>query len=573
MYIHSIEVSNYKSFVKSGKIEFDPGVNLIVGENNAGKTALLEALSRTWSARPHVGKHATGSDVTSARFTFRLSKDEILSIATINNNTFLMPAFQSQGLSERLLRKSIESHLDIYLNTDANGPSSSLSYPYLESDNRPTNNAAVAFRVVGSGDMRLLEAERGGARDHVAPLVEEFSKRIFFIDSRRVEVHTSAITAGSDKLSANAQNLAVKIQEQFNHDNRRFREEYMALVSRVLPQVKFISPLITNGTTITLKVSPETQQSGEEPVTHLLSQSGTGIGQVLAMLYVVVYERPSAIVIDEPNSYLHPGATRELLRVFKEHGQHQYFISTHSPEVFAEVKPRRYTSLSYSEGCSVAKSLAFGDLAQTFQDLGISPFFSRSLWVEGESEKLAFPIILQDLSTQFFPLLYAHEIANAGTVENELDRLVKSYDKIQRSLNGEVLPTAMRILVDGEHVGANCRTELDRRPDRLVRWLPREMFENYLLDSAAIASVISQTVGRTVSVAEIEEKLTTDRGETSLNEWLASVHGANLLSDIFAAFKLEFRKTEHTVALTEWLSTNKPETLEDLRAFLEGLFD
>jgi len=44
-----------------------------------------------------------------------------------------------------------------------------------------------------------------------------------------------------------------------------------------------------------------------------LSESGTGVGQVLAILYVVfTSEYPRTIVIDEPQSFLHPGAVRKL---------------------------------------------------------------------------------------------------------------------------------------------------------------------------------------------------------------------------------------------------------------------
>ena len=45
MYIESIQVNNYKSFYNPDIIKFTKGVNLIVGGNNTGKSALLELLS------------------------------------------------------------------------------------------------------------------------------------------------------------------------------------------------------------------------------------------------------------------------------------------------------------------------------------------------------------------------------------------------------------------------------------------------------------------------------------------------------------------------------------------------
>jgi predicted ATP-dependent endonuclease of OLD family len=54
MYISGIEINSYKSFLKSALIEFSPGINLIVGVNNSGKTALLEALTLKIKDKPHL---------------------------------------------------------------------------------------------------------------------------------------------------------------------------------------------------------------------------------------------------------------------------------------------------------------------------------------------------------------------------------------------------------------------------------------------------------------------------------------------------------------------------------------
>jgi AAA15 family ATPase/GTPase len=53
MYISKIRVKNYKSFLDSGDIEFKPGINIIVGQNNSGKTALLEVLELNFFDLPH----------------------------------------------------------------------------------------------------------------------------------------------------------------------------------------------------------------------------------------------------------------------------------------------------------------------------------------------------------------------------------------------------------------------------------------------------------------------------------------------------------------------------------------
>ena len=53
MHIAILQVNNYKSFSSSEEICFKPGFNVVVGQNNVGKTALVEALSLKFGNKPH----------------------------------------------------------------------------------------------------------------------------------------------------------------------------------------------------------------------------------------------------------------------------------------------------------------------------------------------------------------------------------------------------------------------------------------------------------------------------------------------------------------------------------------
>jgi AAA15 family ATPase/GTPase len=53
MYISGFQVANYKSFFEPITLKFTPGFNIISGQNNAGKTALLEALGLDFGWNPH----------------------------------------------------------------------------------------------------------------------------------------------------------------------------------------------------------------------------------------------------------------------------------------------------------------------------------------------------------------------------------------------------------------------------------------------------------------------------------------------------------------------------------------
>jgi predicted ATPase len=53
MWIKSFQVINYKSFEDSGEHQLARRMNVIVGQNNVGKTALLQAIAQKIQNKPH----------------------------------------------------------------------------------------------------------------------------------------------------------------------------------------------------------------------------------------------------------------------------------------------------------------------------------------------------------------------------------------------------------------------------------------------------------------------------------------------------------------------------------------
>ncbi|MCC0179139.1 ATP-binding protein [Waterburya agarophytonicola K14] len=94
-------------------------------------------------------------------------------------------------------------------------------------------------------------------------------------------------------------------------------------------------------------IDPETDR---DDLAFPLEACGTGVSQVLAILYVVITSKePRTIIIDEPQSFLHPGAARKLIEILQDFPQHQYFISTHSPSIISAANPSTITLLKYQD--------------------------------------------------------------------------------------------------------------------------------------------------------------------------------------------------------------------------------
>ena len=115
------------------------------------------------------------------------------------------------------------------------------------------------------------------------------------------------------------------------------------------------------------------------------------------------------------------------------------------------------------------------------------------------------------------------------------------------------------------------------------------MYENYLLVPDAIQAVLSALSsfqGVSVTVEGVKEWLETNGGkriyldeateriDVRSKTWLEKVNGAKLLRDLFAQLsenREEYRKTVNSVQLTEWLIQNRPDSLAEMKEFLESI--
>ena len=166
-----------------------------------------------------------------------------------------------------------------------------------------------------------------------------------------------------------------------------------------------------------------------------LNQCGSGIGQVAAILYVVLTaNHPQVIIIDEPQSLLHPGAIRKLIEVLKRYPQHQYIMATHSPTVITSANPATVT-VARLEG--VETRLQAIDIRQTqdlqlyLADIGarLSDVFGADniLWVEGQTEELAFPLILSQIAHRSLMGTAIVGIRQTGDLEGVMPNEYLSY--------------------------------------------------------------------------------------------------------------------------------------------------
>ena len=214
------------------------------------------------------------------------------------------------------------------------------------------------------------------------------------------------------------------------------------------------------------------------------------------------------------------------------------------------------------------------------------------LWVEGPTEERCFPTILRKVAK--IPLRGTQILAvkNTGDFENKNKIKSEIYFDIYDRLSGgkALLPPAVGFIFDNEEKLGQDITDLKKRSKGKLHFLNRRMYENYLLDPEAISSIANQCNFRdgTISVLEIEKwiteykqqwkdkKIRKGEKEEKLTDdyWLKKVHAACLLEALFRHFsdgKVIYRKTTHSVKLTEWIVENKPEQLQDIADLLKDI--
>jgi hypothetical protein len=377
----------------------------------------------------------------------------------------------------------------------------------------------------------------------------------------------------------------------------RFRR-FCSAVNRVFPHIRQITVPPTGNSTAQIYVWSVDPDSERDDLAIPLAESGTGIGQVLAILYVVLTsDEPRTIIIDEPQSFLHPGAVRKLMGILQQFPQHQYVITTHSPSVVTAAGPDQL--LLVRRGAAESE-IGVLDPRQTSQvqtllsEVGarLADVFGADniLWVEGQTEELCFPLVVRKLLNR--PLFGTEILAILSTGDLESRHARSSLEIYRRLSQGRgLLPPAIGFILDREQRSDKEMRDLSRMSGERTYFTPRRMYENYLLRPAAVAAVISGIEDfreSPVLEAEITQWIDHHRWEQKYfgfqvqstdrtdEFWMQEVHGAKVLKDLFeelSEHRVSFEKTRHSLALTEWLLEHSPADLQDIAQLLASALD
>ena len=282
---------------------------------------------------------------------------------------------------------------------------------------------------------------------------------------------------------------------------------------------------------------------------------------------------------DEPQSFLHPGAVRKLIEVLKTHPDHQYVISTHSPTIITAARPETIILLKHDGNESRLEHLdgkEAGQLRKYLDEIGASlaDVFGADgiIWVEGLTEEKCYPLIIEGiLKRSLMGKVIKAAIATGDFEGRHAERFLEIYNRLSGAQS--LIPPAVAFLFDDEGRTETDKKILERLGKGMVRFTQRRMYENYLLDTQAIAAVLNTKEGhvKQISETEIQEFIDNCLDDPKYFKPLDMNRGINwiradvVLKDVFwKAAELEFRKTTHSVELTKWFIDNAPEKLKEI---------
>ncbi|WP_334504741.1 AAA family ATPase [Bradyrhizobium sp. AZCC 1678] len=572
MHIKSIRIRNYKSYDDS-RIDFATMFNVIVGQNNSGKTALLEALDLSNFVnhprkRMESGKPARQNPASRVDIEVALSGGELKDIYLANGGQLSIPVSINDSNEARteVARLFAQQELVMPFSCEPNGSGWTFA-------GQPTLPYSALIEVSKEKDNWTVVAIQGQGFS-TEPIRQQFLRSIYFSRAERLTLSRSSLS--SEKVlgprAANLPTVLLNLQLE-----RRARYDRLnQLLNKVFPNIHGVSARRADSGEAVLSIWNIDPNMEYPELAVDLSESGTGVGQAIAILFALVSaDFPRIFVVDEPNSFLHPSAVRTLFQILKQEA-HQYIISTHAAELVAISEPSTLHLIRWENGFSRVEALKADKIQEVRRALGevgvrLGEVFGADqiVWVEGDTERLCFPLIAAARGFVVPAGTAIVAMLNTGDFEGKkknADLIWKIYERLSSS--NALLPPALAFSFDREGRTDGQIVDLRKRSRGMVSFLPRKMYESYLIQPSALSAVISEYSGETVSTDTVRDWLTLNGGDTRYEaskewkgrlddlDWLRVVHGGKLLKNLFEEVtltRLFYDKVVHSVRLTEWL--------------------
>lgn len=430
MYISELTIKNFRCFDENGvTVKLQKGLTALVGENDSGKTAIIDAIRYVLGTTDNDRNRVDYSDF----YKEDLSKEILIVLKFEDLNTSEQAAFL-----EYLTYVEIDGnfHPELYINyTSTQSKSSGREY-FQTTVNSGKNfdgpkleeSAKVLLRATYLQPLR--DAERAmspGKNSRLSQILKNISginSGISYGDE--VDIKTLSIS-GILELADELLSLNNGVKSAQNDINNVLINKLLLANSGIESSIKVFSENMTPDRKLTSML--EKLNLGVNRASDDYGRLGLGTNNLLYMACELLLLNQgktgyNLLLIEEPEAHIHAQRQMKIMKSLQEDSEKdgiQIILSTHSPQLASSIK---LSNLVYVQKSNIfSMGAGYTDLSKSdyrflerfLDSTKANLFFARGVViVEGDAENILLPTIAKLLNRDFAD--YGVSIVNVGGV-------------------------------------------------------------------------------------------------------------------------------------------------------------
>lgn len=466
MYLSELKIKNFRCFDESDHvIKFNKGLNVLVGENDSGKSAIIDSIRYVLGTTD-----MTWNRLSPEEFYNENTSLEIEIICKFQDLSIEEKAAFIECLSYEGVKKEIEC---LYINWKGS---------YLNTYNPPRTITRMTTGKDGNGNILSSEARELLRVTYLHALRDAYSEMSSGKNSRlsRVMQNISNIDTGNDIYNhgddledlsvlgiANLSNDLLskhKILSAVNLDMTSIIKEKMLLETDSFTTKLEVAGSNLNDKRKVMSLLEKLDLTVDKDSSSLMGRVGLGTSNVMSMACELLLHKdtksnnkPCFLLIEEPEAHIHAQRQLKLIESLEDDSETnniQVILTTHSPLLASVVKLSNVIFVKKGKTYSLSKEYTnlneddYVYLEKYLDATKSNLFFARSVViVEGPGEALLLPTIAKLLGCSFTN----YGVSLIDVRSTGLRRYARIF---QRKNDGELLD-----------INVSCITDRDIMPD------------------------------------------------------------------------------------------------------------
>lgn len=429
MAIKKVKIQNYKIFKGMFCLELNPTMNIVVGNNEAGKSTILEAINLA----------LTG--LINGKYAYNELTETLFNVEVVQSYLSSLDSQEPPAIIIELYLDSTEGKLAVLQGNDnsegVNDCGLYCKIAFAEDKYREEYNSLLA-----NGDVDSLAIEYYEIR-WFSFARKELTPRTIPIKSALIDSSSTRYQNGSDVYISRIlrQNLSpdeiVRIARAHRKMRSQFNEE--AAIKNINRNIK--DNLVISDKEIELSVELLTKNAWESSLMtyfdkvpyHQIGKGEQSIIKTILALSDKKADEASIVLMEEPENHLSHTNLNKLMKIISEHcSNQQVLISTHSSFVANKLGLENLILIDNLE-ISALKDLSL-DTLRFFKKLpGYNTLrimlSKKVILVEGPSDELVVQKVYMQENNERLPIEDGTEVISVGTAFLRFLELVSKFDK------------------------------------------------------------------------------------------------------------------------------------------------